>query len=159
MLGREWRHLKPTAGDDILRLRQGPWRILLAVDDSGPSARAAETAAVMTEPCCGEVLVFRAREVEGSGRTPSLETPASPEELVGHVVEMLRGEGLRVRGEAFTTTRGETARDIVEDARHREADLIIMGSRSLSDVVALLRGASVAHEAICRTDCPVLVVR
>ena len=113
----------------------------------------------MAKLCGGEVLVFQAREVEGSVRTPSLETSASAEELVGHVDEMLRGEGVRVRGEAFTTTRGETARDIVEEARHREADLIIMGSRSLSDVVALLRGASVAREAICRTDCPVLVVR
>jgi nucleotide-binding universal stress UspA family protein len=53
---------------------------------------------------------------------------------------------------------GQTAKAIVDEARAFDADLIVMGSRGLSDFQALLVG-SVAHKVLHYAHCAVLIVR
>lgn len=157
----ELHQMKPRNADDRRRLRLGPWRILLAVNDSEQSARAVEAAAALAEISGGEVLVFHLREVEpfcrGVGST-GLETRREAEELVCGIVERLRCNGVWAEGETHTTRSAEAAREIAHAARCIGADLIVMGSRGSSDLAALLTG-SVSHQAIRRASCPVVVVR
>lgn len=53
---------------------------------------------------------------------------------------------------------GHAAERIVEQAEHSKADLIVIGSRGLSDVGGLLMG-SVSHKVIQHATCPCLVVK
>lgn len=53
---------------------------------------------------------------------------------------------------------GNAAERIVEQAEHSKADLIVIGSRGLSDVGGLLMG-SVSHKVIQHATCPCLVVK
>lgn len=53
---------------------------------------------------------------------------------------------------------GHAPRFILEEAEDFGADLIVLGSRGLTDFSALLLG-SVAHKVIHHADLPVLVVR
>jgi nucleotide-binding universal stress UspA family protein len=154
----ELRRIEPQHADDRRRLRLAPWRILLAIDDSEPSARAVDAAAVMAEVSGGAILVFHVREADPAARNMGLETRDEAVEFVAGIVDRLRGDGLCAEGETHTARSSQTARDIAQAARSIGADLIVMGSRGCSDLVALLIG-SVAHEAIHRAGCPVLVVR
>jgi nucleotide-binding universal stress UspA family protein len=154
----ELRRIEPQNADDRRRLRPGSWRILLAVNDSEPSARAVDAAAVMAEVSGGAVLVFHVREIEPAARGIGLETRGEAEQLVATIVDGLRCDGVWAEGETHTTLPGQTARDIAHAARCIGADLIIMGSHGHSELASLLIG-SVAHQAIRRTVCPVLVVR
>jgi nucleotide-binding universal stress UspA family protein len=53
---------------------------------------------------------------------------------------------------------GSTAPAILDAEKALGADLIVMGTRGLSDFAGLLLG-SVAHKVIHHVQCPVLVVR
>jgi nucleotide-binding universal stress UspA family protein len=157
----ELHQVKLRSAGDRPRLRLGPWRILLAVDDSEQSARAVDAAAALAGASGGEVLVFHLREVQpfcgGVGCT-GLETRREAEELVCGIVDRLRGNGVWAEGETHTARSGEAAREIAHAARCIGADLIVMGSRGSSDLAALFTG-SVCHQAIRRASCPVVVVR
>jgi nucleotide-binding universal stress UspA family protein len=155
----ELRQIEPQDADDRRRLRLGPWRILLAVDDSEPSARAVDAAAVMAEASGGEILVLHVREITPT-RTAvgaSLEPRWGAEQLVADIVDRLRLQGIRAEGEMHAAQLGHAAYDIAYAARCIGADLVIMGSRGHSGLAALFAG-SVAHQAIRRAHCPVLVV-
>ena len=52
---------------------------------------------------------------------------------------------------------GQPARTIIEFARDRDADLIVIGSRGLGSVERYLLG-SVSHKVTGLAQCPVLVV-
>jgi len=52
---------------------------------------------------------------------------------------------------------GDAAEEIVELARARDADLIVVGSRALGSLAATLLG-SVSHAVVHGADRPVLVV-
>ncbi|RKD26746.1 phosphate starvation protein [Ammoniphilus oxalaticus] len=53
---------------------------------------------------------------------------------------------------------GQPAQMIVEFAKERNADLIIMGSRGLSGLKELFLG-SVSHHVVQKATCPVIVVK
>jgi len=53
---------------------------------------------------------------------------------------------------------GLPERGIIQDAKHHDVSVIVMGSRGRGDLAGLLVG-STAHKVIHLTDRPVLVVR
>lgn len=135
-------------------------RILLAVDGSVASRHAKEAAAAVAKDGDREIFVLHVREVDvaRSGEHDDQEGPNQAESFVDDVVADLRARGVRASGEARSTTSGRAAPSIIAAAKDFHADLIVMGSRGLSDFEALLIG-SVAHKVIQHADCAVLVTK
>lgn len=130
-------------------------KILLAVDGSEHSKKAAAAATDLAKKSGGEVHALYAHE---EGLFAPVESTAQAQSLVAGVVEELLSNGAKASGEAVATQTGSVAPTILEAARSLNADLIVMGTRGLSDFTGLLLG-SVAHKVIHHADCPVLVVR
>jgi nucleotide-binding universal stress UspA family protein len=80
---------------------------------------------------------------------------AMSEQLVERVVSGLRHRGVRARGRVRPAVRG-TAQEIARTAVAYGADLIVMGSRRLPALAALLRG-SVSHGVARSSDVPLLI--
>src|SRR5712692_8040721 len=77
---------------------------------------------------------------------------------VDAAVDELTKAGITAHGEVRNTIFGHAAREIIDDARERNADIIVMGSRGRGDLAGLVLG-STAHKVIHLADRPVLVVR
>jgi nucleotide-binding universal stress UspA family protein len=86
------------------------------------------------------------------------ETPDEAMTLVDGIVRELKDRGVAVRGEIVRVPLGDTARAILDATHDEHMDLIVMGTRGLSEWSRLLMG-SVAHEIVHLADIPVLVVR
>jgi nucleotide-binding universal stress UspA family protein len=136
-------------------------KILVAVDHSEISDRAVLAARDLALLSKGEVWVLHLREREIAVKTgPAMtdETESEANAKVAAVVEKLAEAGVKAHGEVRTTLFGYAARDIVDDAIEHDAGVIVMGSRSRSDLAGFILG-STAHKVIHLTDRPVLIVR
>lgn len=135
-------------------------RIFLPIDGSEHSRKAIAQASELARLSGGEVRVFHLQEREPNrfGTVLSLEIPAEVKELVNGAVAELKSAGISASGETRAVLQGEAAKAIISEADDFGADLIVMGTRGLSDFQALLIG-SVAHKVIHYAHCPVLVVR
>lgn len=134
-------------------------RILLAVDGSEHSAKAIPVAGDLARRYGGEVIVLHVREHElGMGGDIDVETPQEAVELVDGVLRTLKDEDTNVRGEVVRVPLGQTPRAILDAAKDEGVNLIVMGTRGLSDWGRLLMG-SVAHKVVHLAEVPVLVVR
>ncbi len=136
-------------------------RIIIAVDGSEHSYRAlnyakslagcfgAELYLVHVFPQTSDLLGYEEYEKlvarrEGAGQ-----------KILQSAREALGENGLVVYEELL---EGPEAEAIIAVAETRQADLIVMGTRGLSDLQGLLVG-SVSHKVIRFAHCPVLVVR
>jgi nucleotide-binding universal stress UspA family protein len=134
-------------------------RILLAVDGSEHSGKAVPVAADLAYRYGGEVLVFHAREHELAwGVDVDVETPGEAMDLVDGVVRQLKDAGVNVRGEIVRVPVGHTPRAILDASHDEGVDLIVMGTRGLSEWNRILLG-SVAQKVVHLAEVPVLVVR
>lgn len=136
-------------------------RILVAMDYSEMSERALRAARDLALLSKGEVWVLHLREreiVAKAGMLPPMETHSEAEKAVEATVETLIQAGVKAHGEVRNTLFGYTAADIVQDAKEHDVNVIIMGSRGLTDLAGLVLG-STAHKVIHLADRPVLVVR
>lgn len=136
-------------------------RILVAVDHSEMSGRALLAARDLALLSNGEVWVLHLREREPGAKTGALvsdETPGDVRDEVSAAVELLAKAGIKAHGAARSTVFGYAAREIVDEARERDADVIVMGSRGRGDLAGLVLG-STTHKVIQLTDRPVLIVR
>jgi len=134
-------------------------RIVLAVDGSAPSNRAIETAADLARRIGSEVIVLHVREREMAYvGAVEIESTDEVRELVDGTVRQLKDAGVSARGEVLSTVFGRAARVILEAANEDGAEMIVMGSRGLSDLAGLVLG-SVTHKVLHLARCPVLVVR
>lgn len=134
-------------------------KIVLAVDGSDPSKRAAEAARSLAAYSLGEVEVLHLRERQvGKGGAYDTETMDEAAELVESYLRDLNEAGVKATAEVHTALVGRAAQGILEEAKRFGADTIVMGSRGMSDWAALLLG-SVAYKVIHHAECPVLIVR
>jgi nucleotide-binding universal stress UspA family protein len=142
-------------------------KILLAVDGSDHSERAASVAAGIAQKFGAEVVVLHVREwnvsVLGFGpatalQTVDLETMQAARALADRVEKLLTDQGVRARADVRSALHGQAAGEILSAAKDMGAGLIVMGSRGLSDLSALLIG-SVTHKVMHLAECPVLVAR
>ena len=147
--------------------------ILLAIDRSEHSKRAITVVGELAQKLDSEVVVVHALEPEPDWLV-GLDPMASPmlvegmvatltqitrvaEQLVRDAVEELAGKGINVKGEVLDASATVSQRLL--DARSQfGADLMVVGSRGLTDLGGLLLG-SVSHKLIHLAPCPVLVVR
>ena len=133
-------------------------RILLAVDGSASSVRAKEAAAALANGSGSEIFVVHIREIEVTRGEHAKEDSDDAILLVDSVVNGLQVQGLKVAGECRNATSGQVAPSILTVAKEFNADIIVMGTRGLSDFAALLVG-SVTHKIINHAECAVLVTR
>lgn len=133
--------------------------ILVAVDGSTYSQQALPTAIEVSRKFGSDVIVLQVSEHDrGRAAAYSVETPADATRLVADAVKVIRDAGITANGELRDMAPGHVAKAIVETATAKNIDLIVMGSRGLSDVQGLLLG-SVTHKVIQMANIPVLVNR
>jgi nucleotide-binding universal stress UspA family protein len=134
-------------------------RILIAVDGSPYSEPAVSSTIDIATKFQSQVFVLHVREREyGRAGAFPLETPQDALDLVATTVKTLRAAGITATGDVHGVRAGHVAKDIVVTARLYSSNLIIMGSRGLSDMAGLFVG-SVTHKVLQLAHIPVLVVR
>ena len=136
-------------------------KILVAVDHSETSDRALDAARDLALLSKGEVWVLHMREREVAVKTGVSLSDESMDEAraaVAAAVDKLTAAGVKAYGDVGTTLFGYAARNIVDDAKEHDVDVIVMGSRGRGDLAGLILG-STAHKVIHLADRPVLIVR
>jgi nucleotide-binding universal stress UspA family protein len=136
-------------------------KILVAVDHSEVSDRALDSARDLALLSKGEVWVLHLREREVAVKTGvglSDESMDEASAAVAAAVDKLTAAGVKAHGDVGTTLFGYAARNIIDDAKERDVDVIVMGSRGRGDLAGLILG-STAHKVIHLADRPVLIVR
>lgn len=141
-------------------------RILVSVDRSDDSRRAVEVTCHIAQRFGSEVFVVHARDVQHTPpmtaglrpRVSSMETEKEAREVVDEAVgELAKGAGARVHAEVLAGD-GSIATRILDAADRDRADLIVLGSRGMSDVQQFMLGG-VAHKVVHLAKVPVLLAR
>lgn len=144
-------------------------RILIAIDGSAYSMKAAKLGSQIAAAMNADLVLLY---VVPPNRVPSaIEEFAKTEQLPGTNVEKLmrgakkfledRAEKARSAGVkkiGIEVEKGPVARTIIDTAKRNDADMIVLGSKGVSDLEGLLRGG-VSHRVEALAKCPVLVVK
>lgn len=136
-------------------------RILLAVDGSEHALHAAKVAADLARCMKAELRIVAAyAPIPPYLGEPNLQRAINArlneaQAILQKAVEVV-GD---VPGEIHTELlEGDAAEAIIEVAKTRNSDLIVMGSRGLGRLAGLLLG-STSQKVVSHAPCPVLVVR
>ncbi len=133
--------------------------ILVAVDGSSRSEKTISMAVDLAQRYGSVVTILHVREYERyEGSDVDMGPPISAEQLVDDVLATFRAGGVEAEGEVRRVSSGDTPEQIVEVADKVSSDLIIMGSRGMSEWKSLLLGG-VAAKVVAHASCPVLLVR
>ena len=136
-------------------------KILIAVDGSEHSKRAVEYAIELLKMLQADIILIHChRTYPTLLGEPYLQQAINKinqeaETLVKPFRELFRKANIAITERIMEGRAGEV---IVAVADTEKADLIIMGSRGLSDLEGLIVG-SVTHRVLHAASCPVLVVR
>ena len=134
-------------------------KILVAVDGSEYSRQAVPTAIEVAKKFEAEVFVLHVNEHDlGRAAAYPRETEAEATQIATAAVQMISDAGITAYGEVRVAFLGQAANEIVATAEIHGADLIVMGSRGLSDIAGLFLG-SVTHKVIKLAKVAVLVDR
>jgi nucleotide-binding universal stress UspA family protein len=134
-------------------------RILLAVDGSPQSDKAAQLAARLAAAAGDEVIVTHIIELLPTkiGVT-ELEPREDAEQLVQRYAKELAAAGVNASTDLGRALSGHVGKMLVNAASEHRVGLIVMGSRGRSDLGSFLLG-SVAHKVLHHSHCPVLIAR
>jgi nucleotide-binding universal stress UspA family protein len=140
--------------------KNGFQRILLASDGSRQAEAAVSAAASLALASGGRVRAVHvwSLEVHESQGAWDVELFGEADSLIEKTVTRLWSLGVKADGAISRADHRHVGSAIAEEARRFEADLVVVGSRGLSDWQSLLHH-SVSHELLGTLDCPVLVVR
>ena len=134
-------------------------KILVAVDGSPHSSKTLPVAADLAGRYGGTVTVIHVREHERyEGQDVDLGPPQEAESLVDEALARFREAGVPASGEIRRVKPGNTPKEILEVAKESAADLIIMGTRGMTEWKSLVLGG-VANKVVQHATCPVLLVR
>lgn len=106
-------------------------RILLALDEYESGQWALDFTIGTARRLGTAVWVLHLRERARSARLVSLETPTEARDLVGDAVTTLREAGVDASGRVLVAPRELYARAIAAEARTRDCEGIVLGSRRL----------------------------
>jgi nucleotide-binding universal stress UspA family protein len=133
--------------------------VLVAIDGSIYSQQALPVAIEIAGKFDAELIVLHVAEHDrGRAAAYTMESPADGTRMVADAVAMARRGGLTARGSMVDKAAGHVPQAIEEAARTNDVDMIVMGSRGLSDAQGFLVG-SVTHKVMQMVDIPVLVTR
>lgn len=139
-------------------------KILLPVDGSEHSLHAAKQARGVAKTQGAEIVLLHSfgplpMILGGSAREEVVrEERGESEKILAKFREILAeegGEGIKVHA---MTAEGNPADVIISEAKKQGCDLIVMGSRGLTDMEGLVLG-SVSHKVLHAAHCPVLISR
>ena len=135
-------------------------RILLATDGSEASQAAVDATIAIAKSPSAKVRVAHVWNLEVHHRHGhwDIEMRSEAQKLVDASVERLSKAGVMAECEIDRADSKHVAAAIALSARDFKADLVVLGSRGLSDWQSMRRH-SVSHELLCAVDCPVLIVR
>jgi nucleotide-binding universal stress UspA family protein len=124
-------------------------RIVLATDGSDQAEAALDATIALGRDSSAEVEVVHVWNGEDHGE--------AGRRMAGTLYR-LRAAGLFAESKLSQARGDDVASTICQAARDFDADLIVMGSRGLSDWESIYKH-SVSHQVLSATDCPLLVVR
>ncbi len=134
-------------------------KIVVAVDGSWYSREALPVAIEMAKKFDATLFVVHVAEHDrGRAAAYVIESPAEQTRLVAEAVKAAHDAGVKARGELVDRAAGHIASAIVDAATKEGADLIVMGSRGLSDTAGVFLG-SVTHKVMQLVEVPVLIAR
>jgi len=135
-------------------------RILLATDGSDQSQAAVDTAIAIAKSPTVTVRVAHVWNLEVHHRHGhwDIEVRSEAEKLVDATVERLFKAGVMAEREIIRADSNHVAAAIAVEATEFGADLVVIGSRGLSDWQSLTQH-SISHQLLSAVDCPVLIVR
>ncbi len=139
--------------------------ILVAFDGSDLSTKALDKAIQLAKAnpgCSIEVLNVLQFPNLILGEAYIAATPAMKESMLEETEKMLETAEQKLKSQAvsyqITTIEGLPAKTIVDFAKKKKSDLIVIGSRGLNGFKELVLG-SVSHNVVQHSDIPVLVVK
>ncbi len=134
-------------------------RILVAVDGSSQSSKTILAGIDLAQRYGATVTVLHVREFEKyEGSDVDLGPPQDAQSLVNEVVGRFSEAGIQATGEIRRVTPGLTSDEIVRVAEQADANLIVMGTRGMSEFRSIVLGG-VANKVVHHAHCPVLLVR
>jgi nucleotide-binding universal stress UspA family protein len=134
-------------------------RILVAVDGSREGGKTVPVALDLAGRYGSTVAVVHVREhTRYEGDDVDLGSGPAAEQLVEEVVATFRDAGIEATGQIRRVRPGDTPEQIVDVAKEMDADLIVMGTRGMTEWKSLLLGG-VANKVVHHAHCPVLLVR
>jgi nucleotide-binding universal stress UspA family protein len=135
-------------------------RIVLATDGSEQAEAAVEATIALGGPASAEVRVVHVWNLEVYQRDghSDVEGRGEAARLVDKTVATLQRGGLAAEARILQASCDEVAATIGVAARDFNADLVVLGSRGLSDWQSIFKHG-VSHRVLSAVDCPVLVVR
>jgi len=134
--------------------------ILLAVDASQGAEKAAQLASKLAVAGGDEVVVVHVTEIlpiRGGG-TYELDMDRVSIDRAERYVKELEDSGVPARTDIRRAIAGHSAKVLVEAAEEHGAGLIVMGSRGMTDLAALVLG-SMTHKVLHLSTVSVLVAR
>ena len=135
-------------------------RILLATDGSEQANAAVGITASFARASSASVLVVHVWNLEVHHRHGvwDIEMRTEADALLTTTVGRLRDSGVTVDGIITHADHNHVAAAIAEAARTFQADLVVAGSRGLSDWASIVEH-STTHQLLSCIDCPLLIVR
>lgn len=135
-------------------------RILLATDGSEAAQAAVDATIAIAKSPTAKVRVAHVWNLDVHHRHGywDVEMRSEAEKLVDVTVERLLKAGVIAEREIDRADTKHVAAAIALSARDFKADLVVLGSRGLSDWKSMTRH-SLSHELLCAVDCPLLIVR
>ena len=131
-------------------------KVLVAIDGSETSTNVLEHARRLAGIHDSEVIVYHVRQKAYSGAS-TISIGSRPVITAQAAAEQLAEDGIRVRALEEDAQWAHTANSIIEAAERESADVIVIGSRGLSRLPAMLLG-SVAYKVLHLANQPVLVI-
>lgn len=135
-------------------------KILVATDGSDTAAAAVEHAADLARMAASkEVVVIHVCPACTLELDPDSKNRETASKIVNEAAEAVASEGVQVRTILEMDYPPEEVGDALLDIiRDEKADLLILGSRGLSEFKGILLG-SISHKVLQRAECPVLVIK
>ncbi len=144
-------------------------KILLAIDKSGYKDKATTYAMTLAKSLGAEITVIHVVDKSSMGATGDVlgyyrggklkayqdALKKDAEKLLNGVVQLGEEEGVTVHEEVLV---GSVKKTILDYAKNKKVDLIVIGTKGMSGVSKFLMG-SVATDVIAHAHCPVLAVR
>jgi Universal stress protein UspA and related nucleotide-binding proteins len=135
-------------------------RILLATDGSEHAEAAVDATIALGRPPSAQVRVVHVWNLEVHQRHGhwDVEVRSEAQQLLDATVGRLTTGGVRAEGAILRADSGHIAAAVAVAAKDFNADLVVVGSRGLSNWQSMLKH-SVSHQLLSTVDCPLLIVR